>query len=205
LFVWLVGFSAYFFAAAVFRDYYYGSSTLDWLLPLAAVLAMTISTRWWVALLVTAIWVVPLWAYATNWVIQSASFVETVMALPWTAAVVLAWWIALATDGRRVTSPVVGVSLIVGATIAVPLLRASELGRWAHWSVLLVLVLGGLVISSVDPRVATTGAVYAGLFLPMAVMAVVRWDSWTVVIVLSVAVALTAAASQIGMTRLART
>jgi len=200
LLVWLVTISAYGFAATVFPWDPFGSSMLARLLPLAAILAMMVSTRWWVALFVTAIWALPLWVYATNPVIQRASFVET--ALPLSGAVGLAWLLAVTTDGRRAVSPAVGISLVVAATIASPVVAASVGLEWLLALVLAALVASGLVASSADPRIAATGAVYAALFLPLGVVSGVNSDMWAFFFVFGIALAVAVAASQIGMKRL---
>jgi len=203
LLVWLVTVFAHRFARAIFDDVYSsGGSTLERLLPLAAILAMMVSTRWWVALLVTAIWVLPLWAYATSPVIHSASYVQT--ALPLSGAVGVAWWLAVATDGRRAVGPAIGISLVAATTVASPVVAASAGLEWMMVFALAVLVIGGLIASSVDPRVAAAGAVYASLFLPLGVVSGWNADRWAFFIVFSIAFALAAAASQVGMRRLAR-
>ena len=201
LLVWLVTISAYGFAATVFPSVYpFGSSILARLLPLAAILAMMVSTRWWVALFVTAIWVLPLWGYATNPVIQRASFLLT--ALPLSGAVGLAWWLAVATDGRRAVSPTVGISFVVAATIASPVVAASVGLDWLLVLVLAALVAAGLVASIADPRVAATGAVYAALFLPLGAVSGVNSDMWAFFIVFGIALVVATAASQKGMKHL---
>jgi hypothetical protein len=200
LFVWLVAWSAYGFAATVFLEVWPYESTLERILPLAAILAMMVSTRWWVALLVTAIWALPLWAHATSPAILSNSSIFW-RALPLSVAVGLAWWLAVATDGRRAVGPAVGISLIVAATVASP----EVAGRaWMMALVLAVLVVGGLIASLVDPRVAMTGAVYASLFLPLGFASGWGSDMWAFFVVFGVGFALAAATSQAGMRRLTR-
>jgi hypothetical protein len=203
LFVWLLAVSAYGFAATIFPEVSpYQASTLQRILPLAAILAMMVSTRWWVALLVTAIWAVPLWAYVTSSLILSASFLQR--AVPLSVAVGLAWWLALATDGRRAVGPAVGISLIIAATVASPVATSSVGLEWMMVFILAALVVGGLIASLVDPRVAAAGAVYASLFLPLGVLS--GWISgrWAFSVVFSIAFALAAATSQVGMRRIAR-
>jgi len=207
LLVWLMMMFAssftYGFRVSVF-DGIHPPVALDnpWLLPLAAILAMMISTRWWVALLVTAIWALPLWSYATSPVIFTASYVQ--VALPLFGLVVGAWWLAVATDGRRAVGPVAGISLLVATTVVASVVADSVGIEWMMTSGLAVLVVGGLIASIADPRVATTGAVYASLFLPIAVVSGWMADRWAFFIVFGLAFALAAAASQVGMKRLAR-
>jgi hypothetical protein len=207
LFVWLVLLFAqaftYGFRVSVF-DGVYPPIALNngWLLPLVAILAMTVSTRWWVALLVTAVWFVPLWAYATSPVIQTASNVQ--FALPLSGAVGVAWWLAVATDGRRTVGPAVGISLLVATTVVASAVAASVGGAWMVAIALAVLVVGGLIVSTADPRVATTGAVYASLFLPIGLLSGWRSDIWAFFIVFCVAFAIAAATSQLGTRHLAR-
>jgi hypothetical protein len=201
LFVWLVAVSAYGFVPTVLLEVWPYQSTLERILPLAAILAMMVSTRWWVALLVTAIWALPLSAYATSPVILSASFLQR--ALPLSAAVGLAWWLAVSTDGRRAVGPAVGISLIAAATVASPVVTFA--GRaWMMALVLAVLVVGGLIASLVDPRVAMTAAVYASLFLPLGFMSGRGSDMWAFFVVFGIGFALATATSQAGMRRLTR-
>lgn len=203
LLVWLVMVSAYSFTPPVFLEISsFGAPTLARLLPLAVILAMMVSTRWWVALLVTGIWVLPLWSYATSPVIHSASYVQ--VALPLAGAVGVAWWLAVATDGRRAVGPAAGILLLVAAKVVTPFVAASIGLEWMMAIASAVLVVGGLIAASVDPRVATTGAVYASLFLPLGLLSGWRSDIWAFFIVFSVAFALAAATSQVGMKRLAR-
>jgi hypothetical protein len=239
LLVWLMMLFAssltYGFRVSVF-DGIYPPISLDngWLLPLAAILAMMISTRWWVALIVTSIWVLPLWTYATSGVIYSYSYVQ--VALPLLGMVVVAWWLAVATDGRRAVRAATGISLLVATTVVASVVasvvadsvgfgwtpvhglgallpQAQMINTQGASTVmaisLAVLVIGGLLASTADPRVATTGAVYASLFLPLAVLAILEQrffgpSRWFLLIVFGLAFALAAAASQVGMKRLAR-
>ena len=200
LLVWLVtvfgrGFAVV--AETAVDEYASGAWTLERLLPLAAILAMMVSTRWWVALLVTAIWVQPLWDYATSPVIHTPSYVQ--IALPLAGAVVVAWWLAVATDGRRAVHPAVGISLLIATTLA------WVASNWMMTVVLVVLVVGGLLASLVDPRAAATAAVYASLFLPVGALSAIHTDYKAFFFVVGIASAITAAASQLGMKRLART
>jgi hypothetical protein len=189
---------------------------IRWLLPLAAILAMMISTRWWVALIVTSIWVQQLWTYATHPLFPSVPFAIRV-AIPLLGVVVVAWWLAVATDGRRAVGPASGISLLVATTVVASVVADSVGFEWMMAIGLAVLIVGGLIASTVDPRVATTGAVYASLFVPFAVGEIyaslfvpflipARWfdEMWGFLVVLGFASALAAAASQVGMKRLAR-
>ena len=201
LLIWLVMLSSWDIAAPIWLN---PSIVPSWagLLPLAAILAMMVSTRWWVALLVTAIWVVPLWAYTASPVNYGASFVQ--MALPLSGAVALAWWLAVATDGRRAVGPVAGIAVVVAVKIASPFVAASIGPEPVLFLMLAVLVVGGLISSTVDPRVVTTGAVYASLYLPLIFALSRNSDRWILLSVFSIAIALAAATSQVGMRRLAR-
>jgi hypothetical protein len=178
------------------------AQTLARLLPVAAIVAMMVSTRWWVAVLVTGIWVLPLWAHATSPFIHSASYLQ--VALPLAGAVGVAWWLAGATDGRRAVGPIAGISLIVAAKVVTPVVTELAGFVWMMALILAVLVVGGLIVSTTDPRVATTGAVYASLFLPLGLLSGWRSDMWAFFIVFCIALALAAATSQVGMRRLAR-
>lgn len=207
LLVWLImlfadGFT-YGFRVSVF-DGIHPPIALDnpWLLPLAAILAMMISTRWWVALIVTSIWVLPLWTYTASPVIYTASFVQ--MALPLFGLVVVAWWIAVTTDGRRAVGPAAGISLLVATTVVASIVATSVGGQWVMVLVLAVLIVGGLIALTADPRIATTGAVYAALFLPLGLLSGWHAHGWAFFVVFGIASMLAVAASQIGMKRLAR-
>jgi hypothetical protein len=205
--MWLVMLFAqaftYGFRVSVFDGIYPPvTSTHSWLLLLAAILAMMVSTRWWVAVLVTAIWGLPVWAYATSPVIHSASYLQ--VALPLSGAVAVAWWLAIATDGRRAVGPAVGIPLVVATTVASSVAAASVGPERTMVIALAVFVAGGLITSTADPRVATTGAVYASLFLPLGVLSGWNSDMWAFFIVFGIAFALAAATSQVGMRHLAR-
>jgi hypothetical protein len=189
----------YGFSRSVFDGIYPPiASTHSWLLLLAAILAMMMSTRWWVAVLVTAIWVLYVWGYAMGPV--SASYVQ--VALPMSGAVAVAWWLAITTNGRRAMGPAVGIPLIV-ATTAVSSIVGASVGVTMAIA-LCVLVFGGLITATADPRVAMTAAVYASLFLPLGVLSGWGSDMWDFFVVFGIAFAFAAATSQIGMRHLAR-
>jgi hypothetical protein len=203
LLVWLMMFFAleftYGFSRSVFDGIYPPiASTHSWLLLLAAILAMMMSTRWWVAVLVTAIWVLYVGGYAMGPV--SASYVQ--VALPMSGAVAVAWWLAITTNGRRAMGPAVGIPLIV-ATTAVSSIVGASVGVTMAIA-LCVLVFGGLITATADPRVAMTAAVYASLFLPLGVLSGWGSDMWDFFVVFGIAFAFAAATSQIGMRHLAR-
>jgi hypothetical protein len=192
LLIWLVMLSSWDIAAPIWLN---PSVVPSWagLLPLAAILAMMVSTRWWVAVLVTGIWVLPLWAYATSPFLHSASYFQ--VALPLAGAVGVAWWLAVATDGRRALGPAAGVSLVIAAKVVSPFVAASIGPEPVLFLTLAVVVVGGLIASTVDPRVVTTGAVYASLYLPLIFALSRNSDRWILLLVFSIAIALAAATS----------
>jgi hypothetical protein len=98
--------------------------------------------------------------------------------------------------------PAAGISLVVAAKVVSPLVAASV--EPVMFLTLAVLVVGGLIASTVDPRVVTTGAVYASLYLPLIFVLSRNSDRWILLVVFSIAIALAAATSQVGMKRLAR-
>jgi hypothetical protein len=124
------------------------------------------------------------------------------VALPLAGAVGVAWWLAVATDGRRALGPAAGVSLVIAAKVA---FVAASIGlEPVIFLTPAVLVVGGLIASTVDPRVVTTGAVYASLYLPLIFALSRNSDRWILLLVFSIAIALAAATSQVGTKRLAR-
>jgi len=207
LLVWLMMLFAlqftYGFRVSVFDGIYPPIvSANSWLLLLAAILAMMVSTRWWVAVLVTAIWVLYVWGNATGPVFHSASYVR--VALPMSGAVAVAWWLAIATNGRRAVGSAVGIPLLVATTAASSIVGASVGAAWTMAIALCVLVVGGLITATADPRVAMTATVYASLFLPLGVLSGWMSDMWAFFVAFGIAFAFAAATSQIGMRHLAR-
>lgn len=158
LLIWLVMGAAPGFAYAIgLRSApTYEVSRFVLLLPLVLIAAMVVSTRWWVAVLITAEGGLGLWVFLQD-PISGVAFVVAVMG-PWALAIGLAWWLALSTDGSRAARPLVGGALVVGATVLAGT-HPSGVGAVAA----LVLVLGGLVASRTDPRIAAGGTVYAVL------------------------------------------
>ena len=142
------------------------------MLPLVPIAVMTISTRWWVAVLITAVRGWALFTYFTD--PDAPRVFVAARVLPFVAVVGLAWWLALATDGRRAASPVVAGALMVIATALFGVFGIE--GASISFAVVApaVLVLGGLVVSRVDPRLTTSGTVFAALIvtsiLPIALL-----------------------------------
>jgi len=114
---------------------------------MAVVVAMVFTTRWPTAVLMTAAW---LWVGGSTWTDHQVGL--TAMAVSVTVLLTaMAWWLALATDGRRAASPR---SLALGLMAAVGVsLVANDPGLLVVSSVTFGgLLLVGLVIVAVDPR-----------------------------------------------------
>jgi hypothetical protein len=80
------------------------------------------------------------------------------------------------------------------ASRLIPTWEVASVGlKWMLVLTLGLLVVGGLIASTADQREATTGAVYASLFLPLAFMSGRTFDRWELFIVFAIAVALAAA------------
>ncbi len=117
-----------------------------WAMALAVV-AMVFTTRWPTATLVTAAWV---WVVISSWSDQQGGFAAVTVSVAVVFAA-MAWWLALASDGRRAANPralalglvaAVGISVVVDSPVVLAL-YALTLGG---------LFLVGLMIVAVDPR-----------------------------------------------------
>jgi hypothetical protein len=143
------------------------------------------------------------WALFTYFTEPNIPSVFAAYRVPLAVAVVgLAWWLALATDGRRAASPVVAGALMAAAMAAATVLfgvfgvEGAFIGFFLVASA--VLPLGGLMVSRIDPRLTTSGTVFVALIvtsiLPIALLNDDSgWNYWAPigisVLVLSVMVA----------------
>lgn len=173
-------------------------------LSVLPVVVLTISTRWWAATLIT---VVRGWA---SWDLVGepmeslflAGFVGSTV-----LTVGLAWWLALATDGRRAAGPFVSVSLtLAGLVWWSGLLTEGPFASAAVASPILV-ILVGLAVSRSDPRLAATTAVMSTLwFLPMIPLAAINgdtgWNYWGPIVSSVALLALPLMAARSGTRRL---
>lgn len=183
----------------------YQVSRLVLMLPLVPIGALMISTRWWVATLITGAWG---WAWVLLVFFNGPIAPGVLVVGPGITAVLvigLAWWLALATDGHRVASPLVVGALMVCATVLVGIHPGGFVA--AFGVAISVLVLGGLILSRSDPRGAAAGTVYS-LFIftsifPIAVTNdAVGWQYWGPITILVLVLSVMLAASWSGIRRL---
>ncbi len=178
------------------------------MLQLPALLALTISTRWWSAALLTmtqgAVLVVA-WTSSPPIVIDvfGVAMVATAVILSG-----LAWWLAIATDGHRAASPT-AVGLLILGTIAIGISPVAQFLVPVYLVLSFLLFFGGLIGSRHDPRLAAAGTTVALLLSPGFVTVALfndatGWNYWGP-ITISLAVLATLASASISGTRRLRT
>lgn len=137
-------------------------------LAATTIVALTVSTRWWIALLVTAFhgWIV--YVSVRQFGGRGVLFVYSNLILA-VVAVAAAWWLALAGDGRRAASPTT-VGLLATAIASIAGFADAGLAIIATYVVAIVtMTLGGLVLSRHDPRLAASGTIFVLFFVALSI------------------------------------
>ena len=126
----------------------------------AACLALTITTRWPTALLVSSVCAWAAWTSSPG--VSSWGF--TIMGIG------LSWWLAFRTDGRRAMSPVT-MTAVLGAVVATAVVLDSPHSALTATALFFSPALVGLFLMTVDPRplvvAATTWAFQASVMTPI--------------------------------------
>jgi hypothetical protein len=183
----------------------YELSRLLVVLPLISIVAMTISTRWWVATLITAAQIslifTNLAVYDTPRVLAVGMVVSTMMVAG------LAWWLAFATDGRRAASPIMAGVLLVAATALFGLFDIEVAVAFSN-AAFVVLILSGLILSRIDPRLTTAATIFAALFVASTFPVALGnddsgWNYWAPIGLSVLFLSVMVAASWSGIRRLA--
>lgn len=130
-------------------------------LAVLTIVAMTISTRWWVAVLLTAFRGAVL--YVSAGIFDGPAIVGLISLISAVTMIGLAWWLAVTTDGRKAASPAVTGVLVATAMLLVGF-GGAGLGS-LFVPALAILYLGGLIVSRIDPRLAAAGSVLSMLFV----------------------------------------
>jgi len=181
------------------------SSPLLIIMLLVSIAAMTISTRWWVAALITA---VHGWGLFIRFADHDLPSVFAVSRVSLAVAVIgLAWLLALATDGRRAANPLAAGALMIAATVLFSVYDTVEASNRMFLLALAVFVLGGLIVSHVDPRLTTSGTVFVTLIvtpiLPIALVNdAIGWNYWAPIGISILVLTVMVAASWSGTRRL---
>ena len=208
LFIWLVSGAAAVVARGLGLPWAPQNEEAGWqlYLPVVLVAAVLISTRWWVALLITFAQVRSIWLL---WNEPLPGGLRSGMVLSGLVIACFVWWLALATDGRRAAGPIAGlVALSIGLGWWWALLSEGVAAMLAI-AVVLTLILLAVVAAASDPRASAALAVLAIPFavasLPFAVAnSDAGWNYWAPIIGPVGFVAVPALATWLGSRRLAR-
>jgi hypothetical protein len=173
-------------------------------IPLLFIVFLTVSTRWWVASVITiyALW--GIWTSVGDY--GRVGFVAGALAS--TAVMVgIAWWLALATDGRRVLGFIPTMLLTVVVSLLWSTLVYVNVSTLVAGALVVLFVLVALVTATSDPRLAATLTILSGLVLcwtlPVAVGSHTDGLDYWGPLVIPFAVALTLlAATRIGTRRM---
>ena len=131
-------------------------------MPLLLIAALTISTRWWVALLITVHVGWRMWVFASDMpqvTFGGGILVSNVLIIG------IAWWLALATDGRRAAGIAPTMLLTVLLTLWWSALLSNGSYTLAANLVAVLAVVAALVVATSDPRIAAAIAIFAGITL----------------------------------------